>query len=203
MAEFTSHTRDTAPESAKPFFDLTEKQYRFTPNLIRVLAEAPATAEAYLTLSELFGKTSLSSVEQQVVLLAVSFENGCDYCVAAHTAGAKMAHVPDGVVKALRTGADLPDPKLNALARFARRVVRERGWVADDEVDRFLDAGYTRATVFEVLLGVALKTLSNYTNHIARTELDSAFQDFAWQRPSEPKAAEAIPARIAGEERVA
>ena len=203
MVEFTTHSRDTAPEPAKHAFDLSEQKYGFTPNLIRVLAESPAAQQAYLTLSSLFQQTSLSPVEQQVVLLTVSFENACDYCMAAHTGGARMVNTPDLVVEALRSGNDLPDPMLNALSRFAGSVVRERGWISDDEVRRLLNAGYTRATVFDVLLGVALKTLSNYSNHIARTELDAAFQDFAWQRPSEPRAAEAIPARIAGEERVA
>lgn len=62
--------------------------------------------------------------------------------------------------------------------------MRERGWVPETEIRRLLDAGYSKATVLEVLLGVALKTLSNYTNHIARTEVDEAFTDFTWERPA-------------------
>lgn len=183
MNEFKPHTRESAPEGAQPLFDATEKKFGFTPNLIRVLAESPEAAQAYLTLNGLLEQTSLDPVEQQVVLLSVSFENGCDYCMAAHSAVAKGAGASDDVVAALRAGTTLPDSKLETLHRFTRSVVRERGWVPDTEIRRLLDAGYSKATVLEVLLGVALKTLSNYTNHIARTEVDEAFADFAWERP--------------------
>lgn len=104
--------------------------------------------------------------------------------MAGHTGVAKMVDAPEGVVEALRAGTELPDPRLDALSRFTRSIVRERGWVSSDAVQEFLDAGYAKATVLEVLLGVAMKTLSNYTNHIAGTELDEAFRDFAWRRPS-------------------
>jgi uncharacterized peroxidase-related enzyme len=187
MPTFTQHTRESAPEAAKPLFDATQKKFGFTPNLIRVLAESPAAAEAYLTLTALLDQTSLDPIEQQVVLLSVSFENGCAYCMAAHSGVAKMVGASDELIEALRAGTDLPEAKLNALSRFTRSVVRERGWVSDNEVQILLDAGYPQATVFEVLLGVALKTLSNYTNHIADTEIDDAFQDFAWQQPSASK----------------
>lgn len=188
MSILKLHTRESAPEQATPFFDATEAKFGFTPNLIRVFAESPEATEAYLTLTGLLERTSLSPVEQQVVLLSVSFENGCDYCMAAHTVVAGMVNAPEEVVAALRAGEDLPDPKLDALSRFTRRVVRERGWVEDADVQRLLDAGYSRATVLEVLLGVALKTLSNYTNHIAGTKLDDAFQNAAWERPPVPEA---------------
>ena len=59
-------------------------------------------------------------------------------------------------------------------------MVRERGWVSDAEVTRFLDAGWTRANVLEVVLGVGLKTISNYVNHIAGTPVDAAFQAAAF-----------------------
>jgi hypothetical protein len=44
--------------------------------------------------------------------------------------------------------------------------------------------GYTRAHVLDVVLGVSFKTLSNYTNHLAHTELDKKFQAFAWNPES-------------------
>jgi len=37
----------------------------------------------------------------------------------------------------------------------------------------------------EVVLGVAFKTLSNYTNHIIHTPLDTAFQAEAWEEPAQ------------------
>lgn len=188
MSELKQHSRDSAPEASKPFFDATEEKFGFTPNLIEVLAESPQATEAYLTLNGLLENSSLDPVEQQVVLLSVSFENGCDYCMAAHTVVAGMTDAPEEVVEALRAGDSLPDPKLDALSSFTRKVVRERGWVGDEAIRDLLEAGYSRATVLDVVLGVAMKTLSNYTNHMAGTELDEPFRDAAWEAPAKSEA---------------
>jgi alkylhydroperoxidase family enzyme len=64
---------------------------------------------------------------------------------------------------------------------FTRKVVEQRGVLADAEVSAFLDAGYTRAQVIEVLLGVGMKTFNNYVDHIAHTPLNDQFKAEAWQ----------------------
>lgn len=189
MADFKVHTKDSAPDP-KPL-EMAEEAFGFAPNLIGVLAEAPVAAKAYLQLGQLLGESSFDPVEQQVVLLTVSFENGCEYCMGAHSAVAKMNEADDAVIEALREGKALPDERLEALHRFTRAVVRERGWVGDDDLQSFLDAGFEKAQVLEVLVGVAMKTLSNYTNHIAETPLDEQFEDFRWENEAAQAAAAA------------
>jgi uncharacterized peroxidase-related enzyme len=183
MTDFTVHTPDTAPDDSKPLLSEARGVFGFVPNLMGELAESPAALGAYLSLNELFGdKSSLSAQEQQVVLLAVSFYNECSYCMAAHTGGARQSGLSAEAVAALRRGDAPDDPKLGALHRFTTAVVAERGWVDDAEVGAFLDAGYDRRQLLEVLVGVAMKTLSNYTNHIAGTPLDEALQPLAWEK---------------------
>jgi alkylhydroperoxidase family enzyme len=109
--------------------------------------------------------------------------------VPAHTGLAKLDAVPDDVVEALREGTPVADPKLEALRTFTVQVVRERGWVRDDDVQSFLDAGYTRQHILEVILGMAHKVISNYTNHLAKTPVDAAFKEFAWEKPAADEAA--------------
>jgi len=174
-------TIDNAPEQARPLLEKAKKNYGFVPNLLGVMAHAPATLEAYTTLSGLFDKTSLSPTERQVVLLAISAENECTYCVAAHTAIAQMQNVDADAVEAIRNGDPIPNDKLEALRRFAVEVVTTRGWPSDEVKQAFHDAGYSEAHVLEVILGVGMKTLSNYTNHAAETPLDEAFTDAAWE----------------------
>ena len=86
------------------------------------------------------------------------------------------------MVDALRDGGVLSDLRLDALATFVRQVVRQRGWVEHANIEAFIDAGFTRAQVLEVVLGVAQKTLSNYANHLMKTPLDAAFESERWQR---------------------
>lgn len=115
-----------------------------------------------------------------MVLTSVSVANRCAYCVGVHNVLADMAKVPTGVTEALRSEKPIPDARLEALRRFAQTLVETRGWVPEVELQAFLDAGYTRAQVLEVVLGVGLKTLSSYTNHLVHTELDPAYQSHAW-----------------------
>jgi len=183
MSDFTVHTKDTAPEGARDVLAQTEKAYGFLPNLLGVMAEAPQVPKAYRTLMGIFEETSFSPVEQQVVLLTVSYENICTYCVAAHSVLAQMAKMPEDVLTALRSGTPIQDPKLEALRRLTAEVVTTRGEPSKATLQAFYDAGYGQAQVLEVILGVATKTLSNYVNHVAETPLDSAFQSQAWETP--------------------
>jgi uncharacterized peroxidase-related enzyme len=180
MTDFTVHTEATAPEASKPIIQGARKAYGFLPNLMAVFAESPAMAEAYGTLSTIFDKTDLSATERQVILMTNNRLNNCTYCMAAHSTISEMQKVPTDVIEALRTDTPIADAKLEALRVFAARINESRGHVSQGDLDAFLAAGYTKANVLEVILGTGLKVLSNYTNHVADTPLDRAFQANAW-----------------------
>ncbi len=188
MSQFKVHTVDTAPEQSVAFLQGAQQAFGFVPNLIGVLAESPAVVEAYLTLAKIFDKSSLSPVERQVAILSISRVNECDYCMAAHSAIASMQKVPADVIQALRNDKPIADEKLEVLRTFATTVIEKRGWLSDDDVAAFLSAGFSQAQVLEVVLAASLKTLSNYTNHMAETPLDDAFSSRAWQPLKRPAA---------------
>jgi len=175
MRDFPLHTRATAPTGAQPALEVARRTFGFLPNLIAMLGEAPAAAAGYLALGFQFEASSFSPAERQVVLLAASVENGCEYCTATHGALAAGSGLDAASVERLRAGEPLAEARLEALARFTRALVRERGRVAGDELERFLAAGFERAQALEAIVGVALKTLSNYANHLAGTPLDPRF----------------------------
>ena len=182
MMTYSVHTVETAPEAAKETLIAAKKGLGFVPNLFAVMAEAPALVKAYTTLSRIFDETSFSATERQVVLLTVSYVNGCEYCIAAHSVIAGMQKVPGDVVQAIREGRRIADRKLEALRGFTAAVVSARGWPSEEALGAFLGAGYGKQQVLEVVLGVGMKTLSNYTNHIAGTPLDQAFSGAAWSK---------------------
>lgn len=177
-----------APEPAREVLGKVKKNFGFIPNLLGNMANAPPLLKAYLAVGTLFDQTSLTPTERQVVLLTVSAENGCGYCVAAHTAIAGMQKAPAAVVNAIRDGEAIDDAKLEALRVYTREVVERRGWPSASAFERFLAAGYTSEQALEVVLGVGMKTLSNYTNHIARTPLDPQFAPVAWEPAAAAKA---------------
>lgn len=179
---YSIHTRETAPAEAKEILGNVEAKLGFVPNLLGTMAEAPALLKAYVTLSGLLEETSFNAVERQIALLAVSYQNSCHYCMAAHSVIARMQNVPESVIAALRDGEPIDDSRLEALRQFTAAVVASRGRPADDATGAFLAAGYGRRQVLEVVLAVGLKTLSNYANHIAGIPLDAAFASAAWSR---------------------
>ena len=73
---------------------------------------------------------------------------------------------------AIREDRPIADTKLQALRRFAAAMTEERGWVSEGLIDRFISAGYGRAQVLEVISGIALATMSSYTNHVAATPIE-------------------------------
>ena len=181
MIEFSRHTVESAPDEAKPILEGVQNALGFVPNLIGYMADAPALVQGYTTLSGIFEKTSFSPTERQIILLTVSRENSCHYCMAAHTSMAQMQKVSSDVIRALRDGTSIGDPKLEALRVFTEKLVERRGYADQADIEAFLAAGYTQQNILEVVLGIGLKTLSNYTNHIVETEVDDAFTANTWQ----------------------
>ena len=186
MNGFEVYNPENAPEGSRKLLERTLENTGFIPNLIGGMAVAPSLAEGYMKLAGIFAKSSFDATEQQIVLLAISRYNGCEYCMAAHSSIASMQNVPQGIIDAMRDDAPIADGRLEALRQFATAVVDQRGWVEETMVKAFLDAGFTRQQVGEVILGVGLKTMSNYFNHIAETELDEAFRPTAWTLPTPP-----------------
>ncbi|MFQ5534076.1 MAG: carboxymuconolactone decarboxylase family protein [Sphingomonadales bacterium] len=180
MTDFSIHTADSAPDASRPILEGARKSYGFLPNLLGALAESPATLEGYLAIGGIFEKSTFSATERQVVLLTASIENGCTYCVAAHTTIAAMQHVAIDVTKSLREGLPIQDPRLEALRKFTKTLVEKRGRATEADTQEFLAASFTREQALEVVLGIAMKTISNYANHLTHTPIDQAFAPQAW-----------------------
>lgn len=186
---FQSYTADTAPEASQPLLAGVKSQFGFVPNLQSIMAESPELLAAHGALWSEFSKTTLSQHEQQVVFMTAIYENDCHYCMAGHTTMAKMQKLGEDVIQALRNGSTIADPKLEALHAFTTLVVRDRGFVSDANVQAFLDAGYTRRNVLEVVLGVSIKVQSNYVNHLVGTPLDPFMAGNEWTKPEAQRAA--------------
>ena len=173
---FQPLTIATAPEASKPVLENIQKAFGFIPNLMATFANSPTVLQGFLAMDGVFEKGTFTPVERQLILLAASEENKCNYCVAAHSTIAKaFLHAPDETITAVRDRQPLSDKKQNALVNLVRELVHERGFASSTTVDAFLAAGYQKPQVMELLLGVALKTVSNYLDHLSPATIDQAF----------------------------
>lgn len=155
----------------------------FIPNMYGAMANSPGLLDTYVHGYNLFrSQSGFTPAEQEVVFLAISRENGCTYCVAAHSFIAdKMSGVPAAVTDAIRDGKPIPDAKLAKLHDFARLMVQRRGLPRVEDVNEFLAAGYSEKQVLEIVLALAVKTLSNYANHMFHTPVDAVFAGRTWE----------------------
>jgi uncharacterized peroxidase-related enzyme len=183
---FQIHTLETAPAAAREGLGRLVQSYGFLPNLAGVIAESPAALNGLLALMGAFDskEMSLGPLERQIVLLTASVRNRCAYCAAAHGMMANMNGLDRREVETLQQGGPLRDARLNALRRFVEAVLDKRGWVEAADLEPFFAAGFTRAQVLEVVSGVALKTFTNYVNHIANPPVNAQFAPFlpAWEK---------------------
>ncbi len=177
---FPIHDLDSAPAGARPTLAEIRQSYGFIPNLAGAFAESPGALNALWGALRAFeaAEMTLSPLERQVVLLAVSARNRCEYCAAAHGMLADMNGLERREVQNLQEGRRLSDARLEALRQFAETLVDRRGWLSPGDLEKFIGAGFTRAQVFEVILGVALKTLTNYANHVAKPAVNEQFAAF-------------------------
>ena len=168
----------TAEGRARELLQNVKAKYGMIPNLPRLMANSPAMMSTYQHAEEEFSKNSgFNRSEQEVIFLVISKENGCDYCVAAHSIKADMkATVPPAVTNAIRDDQPIADAKYAALAEFTRTMVVKRGWPEDSDVAPFKAAGYTEQHIMSIILAIAMKTLTNYTNHVFATPLDKVFK---------------------------
>jgi uncharacterized peroxidase-related enzyme len=163
---------ETAPAASQPLLEGVKARLGSAPNLFRLVALSPAALEGYLGLSGALGKGSLDARTRERIALAVAEYNGCGYCTSAHSfIGKKMVGLTDVEIAANRDGTST-DAKAAAAVEFATKVVEARGHVSDADLAAVRLAGYSDADVVEIVLHVALNTLTNYVNEVAQTTID-------------------------------
>ncbi|MEO9954064.1 MULTISPECIES: carboxymuconolactone decarboxylase family protein [Nonlabens] len=170
MATFNVPQRSEVNEVNQGIFDNLEKQLGFVPNLYATYALSNNALNNYLSLSG--AKTSLNNKEKEVVNLAVSEVNGCDYCLAAHTAIAQMNGFTQEQTLELRAGKASFQTSYNALAGLAKNITENRGRADKAVVDSFLAAGYTQENLVDTIVLVGDKTISNYLHNTTQVPVD-------------------------------
>jgi uncharacterized peroxidase-related enzyme len=174
-------SNEAATGVAKEIIDATQSKLGFVPNMYRTMANSGGYLSTYAHGYTAFRQNSgFTPVEQELVFLVISRENGCDYCTAAHSMIAdKVATLDADTLAAVRSGVALADEKLEALVSFTAHMFLSRGLVTSAEAAAFLAAGYEERQIMEIILAISVKILSNYSNHIFHSELDAAFKPYA------------------------
>lgn len=173
---FTDHTVDTAPPAARRILTATTNQLGYLPVAVARLAEAPEVLDGFLKLSAMFEKTTLDPLAREVVIMTIATTNECHVCVAMHTAKLTKLGADPEVITALREQRQLPDARLDAVRTFTLEVLANKG----NDLEAFLEHGFTNQNALEVVLGIGTYTLSTLANRLTDAPLDEQLEPFRW-----------------------
>jgi uncharacterized peroxidase-related enzyme len=142
----------------------------FVPNVFRAYAKRPEHFRAFMQYHDVLmrGESGLSRAEREAIVVAVSAENRCQYCVTAHGAALRVIGkdpiLADQIAINWRT-ADL-SPRWRAMLGFASRV-NEPGYAAsDDEIAALLEAGFSENDIWDI---AAVAAFFGFSNRMAGT----------------------------------
>jgi alkylhydroperoxidase family enzyme len=173
---FQPSTVGAASKASRAALKKIQKASGLIPSQAAIFAHNPIVLRGYMGLDAVFEKGCFTPRERQLILLAASAENHCNYCTAARSRVLKavLRMTPDTVIAA-RIGMPVVDPKLDALATLVEELVHERGYAKEEAIRKFIAVGYRKEQVMELLLGIALKTISNYLDHIPPVPVDRSY----------------------------
>ncbi len=170
MNTFNVPTREEVSANNQAIFDNLNKGLGFVPNLFATYAHSDTALENYLNFAN--AKTSLSAKEKEVVNLAVSQVNECNYCLSAHTTIGKMNGFTEDQILELRAGHSSINNKLDALAKLAKNITENRGKTDSNVLENFFNVGYTKGNLIDTISLVGDKTISNYINNTTEIPVD-------------------------------
>ncbi|MEM7224398.1 MAG: carboxymuconolactone decarboxylase family protein [Pseudomonadota bacterium] len=161
----------TASGPAKELLDGVKAGLGVVPNIFATFVQSPKVLEGFLALNGALGQGLLSAQLREQIAVAVAGQSGCDYCASAHTALGKGAGL-DAAELARNLRGQSDDAKPQAAIAFARKVVEQRGQIADSDVAALRAAGFSDGEIVEIVTHVGVNLFTNYFNHIVGTEID-------------------------------
>ena len=177
-------TIETADDISSSHLHNAKSTMGMIPNMYLGMANNSALLDAYIKSYDTFRENSgFTAQEQEVIFLSIAFENNCDYCVAAHSFVAdKMSKLPTEITDAIRNNTDIPNAKFKALSDFSKLMVKKRGNPSSEDLNSFLNVGFTQEHILGVIAGIGVKTMSNYFNHVFNTKVDDVFASRIWSK---------------------
>jgi alkylhydroperoxidase family enzyme len=181
MTKFPVHTIDSAPERSKPALRQLQSAFGMIPNIAGAMSTSPVLINSLVALFGNVHGGSFTEAQVQIILLTDAVTNGSTWAVAFHTALALKEGIDPADVQAIREGRLPKDSKFAALSGLAKAMIEKRGRLGDEDIDRFLAAGFDKDHLLEVIAAVAASTITNYTGSITQPPLEAPFQEHAWQ----------------------
>ncbi len=171
MATLKKNEPNEAKGELKEIYNEIEKDVGRVPNIFQYLGNFPGSISAYFAIGKELEKGKLTAKQREMIALAVSQKNNCNYCLAAHTAIGKSVGLSPEVIKEAKSG-NAEDGKNRAILSFVQAIVEKRGLVTAEEVQSLQAAGVDDQEIVEIHLTIVHTFFTNYFNHLNDTPVD-------------------------------
>ena len=162
---------ETASPKSKELLASVEQRIGRSSNMMRIVANSPATPGAYLQFNQAFDAMKMSPKLRALITAAVADLNGCDYTLSTAMVLGPRAGATVEELNAARQ-VQSSDPKIAAALQFTAQIVIERGQVRAADVEKLHGAGFDDEEIVEIVALIALNIFRNYINLVAGTEID-------------------------------
>jgi uncharacterized peroxidase-related enzyme len=171
MTRITTIESATANEEQKALLDAIQGQLGMVPNFLKVFANSPVALRAFLGLHGIANSGTLDAPTRERIALALAQQNGCEYCVSAHTAIGRKAGLSGDEMTAARNGGS-EDAQAAVAVKFAQSLMEKKGEISAVELAEIRGAGYSESDIVEIITHVGMNFLTNILGKASRVEID-------------------------------
>lgn len=156
------------PDDIKAIYEQNRAKVGFVPNVFRAYSRRPEHFRAFMQYHDVLMRApgGLSRAEREAIVVAVSSENRCQYCMTAHGAALRVvgkdAVLAEQIANNWRT-ADLT-PRLRQILSFASRVNEPAFAATDEEIEAMRAAGFSDDDIWDI---AAIAAFFGFSNRMA------------------------------------
>ena len=179
ISRFPVPALKNVPEDIRELIEAVQEKSGFVPNIFLALAHRPAEFRAFFAYHDaLMDKDEgLSKAEREMIVVATSGLNQCQYCVVAHGAilriRAKNPLIADQVAINYRKSDITPRQKV--MLDFAAKVCKDAESVNDDDYERLYNAGFNDDDIWDIGAITAFFAMSNRMVNVANIRPNDDF----------------------------
>lgn len=168
ISRFGETPENELPDDIKAIYEQNRAKIGFVPNVFRAYSRRPEHFRAFMQYHDVLMRApgGLSRAEREAIVVAVSSENRCQYCMTAHGAALRVvgkdAVLAEQIANNWRT-ADLT-PRLRQILTFASRVNEPAFASTDDEIETMRSAGFSDDDIWDI---AAIAAFFGFSNRMA------------------------------------
>ncbi|NGZ84674.1 carboxymuconolactone decarboxylase family protein [Duganella aceris] len=171
MSRIATIENDTATPEQKALLDAIQEKLGMVPNFLKIFAHSPVALRAFLGLHGVATDGTLSAATRERIALALAQQNGCEYCVSAHTAIGRKTGLSGDEMAAARAGTS-EDAQAAIAVKFAQSLMENKGEISALELAEVRGAGYSESDIVEIITHVGMNFLTNILGKASRVEID-------------------------------